>query len=51
MGKVVPPHVSFITVAFNALGDGENAKITMQKLIEEYPSATQIDAAKKYLGE
>ncbi|MFK5927418.1 MAG: tol-pal system protein YbgF, partial [Desulfuromusa sp.] len=36
-------------LAFNALGDGENARTTMQKLVEEYPGSTQADAAKKYL--
>lgn len=36
-------------LAFNALGDGENARTTMQKLIEEYPDSTQVTAAKKYL--
>lgn len=36
-------------LAFNALGDGDNARTTMQKLIEEYPDSTQADAAKKYL--
>ncbi len=36
-------------LAFNALGDGENARTTMQKLIEEYPDSTQATAAKKYL--
>lgn len=36
-------------LAFNALGDGQNARTTMQKLIEEYPDASQVEAAKKYL--
>lgn len=36
-------------LAFNALGDGENARTTMQKLIEEYPDSAQVAAAKKYL--
>lgn len=36
-------------LAFNALGDGENARTTMQKLIEEYPDSTQAAAAKIYL--
>lgn len=36
-------------LAFNALGDGQNARTTMQKLIEEYPDAGQVDTAKKYL--
>ena len=38
-------------LAFNALGDGENAKTTMLKLIEEYPNSTQVGAAKKYLDQ
>ena len=37
-------------LAFNALGDGENARTTMEKLIEEYPRSTQAVAAKKYLN-
>jgi len=36
-------------LAFNALGDGQNARTTMQKLIEEYPDAPQVEAARKYL--
>lgn len=36
-------------LAFNALGDAQNAKTTMQKLIEEYPDSPQVDAAKKFL--
>ena len=36
-------------LAFNALGDGDNAKTTMQKLVEEHPNSTQAAAAKKYL--
>ncbi len=36
-------------LAFNALGDGENARTTMQKLIDEYPDSDQVNAAKKYL--
>ena len=36
-------------LAFNALGDAQNAKTTMQKLVEEYPDSTQADAARKYL--
>jgi tol-pal system protein YbgF len=36
-------------LAFNALGDGENARTTMQKLTEEYPDSSQAPAAKKYL--
>ncbi|MCK4501503.1 MAG: tol-pal system protein YbgF, partial [Desulfuromonadales bacterium] len=34
-------------LAFNALGDGENARTTMQKLIEVYPDSAQAEAAKK----
>ncbi|MDX2480808.1 MAG: tol-pal system protein YbgF [Desulfuromusa sp.] len=36
-------------LAFNALGDSENAITTMQKLIEEYPNSPQATNAKKYL--
>ncbi len=36
-------------LAFNALGDGENARTTMLKLVEEYPDSAQAPAAKKYL--
>jgi len=36
-------------LAFNALGDGENARTTMQKVMEEYPDTSQAKAAKKYL--
>lgn len=36
-------------LAFNALEDGDNARTTMQKLLEEYPDSTQANAAKKYL--
>jgi len=36
-------------LAFNGLGDSENARTTMQKLIEEYPNSSQVPAAKKYL--
>lgn len=36
-------------LAFNALGDGANARTTMQKLIENYPDASQVSAAEKYL--
>lgn len=36
-------------LAFNALGDGENARTTMQKVIAEYPNSAQATAAKKYL--
>jgi tol-pal system protein YbgF len=38
-------------LAFNALGDRQNARTTMQKLIEEYPAAEQIDSAKRFLAE
>jgi tol-pal system protein YbgF len=38
-------------LAFNALGDAQNARTTMQKLIEEYPDSTQVEAAKKYLAQ
>jgi len=36
-------------LAFEALGDGANARTTMQKVIEEYPDSTQAETAKKYL--
>ncbi len=36
-------------LAFNALGDGENARTTMQKLTEEYPDSNQAAAAQEYL--
>ncbi|SHJ49294.1 tol-pal system protein YbgF [Malonomonas rubra DSM 5091] len=36
-------------LAFNALGDGQNARTTMQKVIEEYPDSPQADSAKKFL--
>ena len=36
-------------LAFNALGDVQNARTTMQKLIEDYPDSTQVAAAKKFL--
>jgi tol-pal system protein YbgF len=38
-------------LAFNALGDAQNARTTMQKLIEEYPNSTQIESAKKFLAQ
>ncbi len=38
-------------LAFNALGDGQNARTTMQKLVEEYPDSQQVTAAKKYLAQ
>lgn len=38
-------------LAFNALGDIQNARTTMQKLIEDYPNADQADAAKKFLDQ
>lgn len=37
-------------LAFNALADAQNARTTMQKLIEEYPDSSQVEAAKKYLN-
>jgi len=37
-------------LAFNALGDEQNARTTMQKLIEDYPAAEQVAAAKKFLN-
>jgi tol-pal system protein YbgF len=37
-------------LAFNALGDAENARTTMQKLLEKYPNSQQAAAAKKYLS-
>ncbi len=36
-------------LAFDALGDAQNARTTMQKLIEEYPGSAQVATAKKYL--
>ncbi len=36
-------------LAFNALGDGQNARTTMQKLLEDYPGSIQAETAKKYL--
>ncbi|MEA3544740.1 MAG: tol-pal system protein YbgF, partial [Thermodesulfobacteriota bacterium] len=36
-------------LAFAALGDGENGRTTMQKLIEAYPDSTQAATAKQYL--
>lgn len=38
-------------LAFNALGDGQNARTTMQKLLEDYPDSQQAEAAKKYLAQ
>lgn len=38
-------------LAFNALGDLQNARTTMQKLLEEYPDASQVDAAKTFLAQ
>jgi len=38
-------------LAFNALGDAQNARTTMQKLIEEYPDSPQVDAAKNFLAQ
>ncbi len=36
-------------LAFEALGDAQNAKTTMQKLLEDYPASSQAASAKKYL--
>ena len=36
-------------LAFNALGDGENARTTMQQLLETYPNSPQAPPAKNYL--
>ena len=36
-------------LAFNALGDRQNARTTMQKLVRDYPESPQAEAAKKYL--
>ncbi len=36
-------------LAFNALGDSQNARTTMKKLVEEYPGTSQADSAKSYL--
>ena len=36
-------------LAFNALGDGENARTTMQQLLETYPDSPQAPPAKNYL--
>ena len=36
-------------LAFNALGDGQNARTTMQKLLDEYPDSAQAKMAKKFL--
>lgn len=38
-------------LAFSALGDVQNARTTMQKVIEEYPDSTQVDTAKKFLAQ
>lgn len=38
-------------LAFNALGDTQNARTTMQKLIEEYPDSTQVESARKFLAQ
>lgn len=37
-------------LAFNALGDGDNARTTMQKLIDDYPDSPQVTSAKKFLA-
>ena len=36
-------------LAFNALGDAQNAGTTMNKLIAEYPDTPQAESAKKFL--
>lgn len=36
-------------LAFNALGDSQNARTTMKKLIEDYPDSAQAGAAKQFL--
>jgi tol-pal system protein YbgF len=38
-------------LAFNALGDVQNARTTMQKLIQDYPAAEQVEAAQKFLNQ
>ena len=38
-------------LSFNALGDRQNARTTMQKMIEDYPAAEQVENAKKFLAE
>ncbi|MBW6508111.1 MAG: tol-pal system protein YbgF [Desulfuromonadales bacterium] len=36
-------------LAFNALGDGQNARATMRKLIDSYPASEQAKAAERFL--
>ncbi|MFO7577932.1 MAG: tol-pal system protein YbgF [Pelovirga sp.] len=36
-------------LAFNALGDGQNARATMRKLIDTYPNSEQAKAADRFL--
>jgi tol-pal system protein YbgF len=36
-------------LAFNVMGDGANARTTMQKLVEDYPNSSQATSAKQYL--
>ncbi len=38
-------------LAFNALGDLQNARTTMQKLLQDYPDSPQAEAAKKFLAQ
>ena len=37
-------------LAFKALGDEQNARTTLQKLVADYPNSAQVETAKKYLG-
>jgi len=36
-------------LAFNSLGDGQNARATMRKLIDSYPASDQAEAAERFL--
>lgn len=36
-------------LAFNSLGDGQNARATMRKLIDNYPASDQAGAAERFL--
>lgn len=36
-------------LAFNSLGDGQNARATMRKLIDSYPASEQARAAERFL--
>ncbi|MBD1399914.1 tol-pal system protein YbgF [Pelovirga terrestris] len=36
-------------LAFNSLGDGQNARATMRKLIDSYPASDQARAAERFL--